>query len=75
MGLLDSVLSIFGSVLGSKTEEEKQYYLLQTRLLGQQNAYFNNYVESKLLYSMLRAFLVPIIFVIVVVYLIYKKKL
>ncbi len=79
MGVVQSFLGIFGSLLGgslgSKTEEEKQYFLVQTRLLGQQNTYFNNYVENKRFYSMIRAFIVPIIFVIVVIYLIYKKKL
>lgn len=76
LGIISSITGIFSSIFGSnQSEEERQYFILQSQLLGQQHNYFKSYVNNKLLFSTLRSFVLPILFFLTIFYLIYKNRI
>lgn len=74
--MLESVLSIFGTIIGfsSKTQEEQEYYYTQTLLLGEQHTKWSNYVDRVQLNNIISTFLVPTILFSILLFLYFKKR-
>ena len=77
MGLFTSIASLGTGIVslfsGGKSQAEKDFYLMQTKILGMQYSHFKGLVEKKNIYALTNTFLVPLTAFLFVCYLFYKK--